>query len=47
MKINNDYVDIVDKDTLTYEIENRKSPKFRNLKMELYQVTGYDVIVVV
>ena len=46
-RVPNGYVDIVDKDTWTfYEIENGKSPKYRNLKKELYQVTGYDVIVV-
>ena len=46
-RVPNGYVDIVDKDTMTfYEIENGKSPKYRNLKRELYKVTRYEVIVV-
>ena len=41
------YVDIYDKTTHTlYEIEINKSPKFRSLKHNLYQMTGYEVIII-
>ena len=46
-RVPNGYIDIVDKTTWTfYEIENSHSPKRRNRKKELYQLTGFDVIIV-
>ena len=41
------YVDLCDKTTQTfYEIEFHPSPKFRSRKIDLYRVTGYEVIVI-
>jgi cellulose biosynthesis protein BcsQ len=46
-RVPNGYIDIVDKDTMTfYEIENSPSPKYRSRKLEQYDLKGYDVIIV-
>jgi hypothetical protein len=46
-RVPNGYIDIVDKTTWTfYEIESHLSKGYRNRKRELYQLTGYDVVVV-
>ena len=46
-RVPNGYVDIVDKDTMTfYEIEHSRCKGYRDRKKELYHVTGYDVIIV-
>ena len=46
-KVPNGYVDLCDKTTRTfYEIEFHPSPKFRSRKIDLYRVTGYEVIVI-
>ena len=46
-RISNGYVDICDKTThVFYEIEFQASPKFRSRKRDLYQITGYEVIIV-
>jgi len=43
----NGYVDLCDKTTRTfYEIEFHCSRKYRSRKIDLYRVTGYEVIVI-
>ena len=46
-RISNSYIDLCDKTTHTlYEIEINKSPKLRSLKRNLYQMTGYEAIII-
>ena len=46
-RVQNGYVDICDKTThVFYEIELNKSPKLRSRKVDLYLITGYEVIIV-
>ena len=46
-KVPNGYVDICDKTTRTlYEIEFHSSGKFRSRKVNKYQITGYEMIIV-
>jgi cellulose biosynthesis protein BcsQ len=46
-RVPNGYIDIVDKDTMTfYEIETSHSPKYRSRKLEQYDLKGYDIIIV-
>jgi len=46
-RVPNGYVDLCDRTTRTfYEIEFHVSPKFRARKLELYRISGYDIIIV-
>ena len=46
-RLRNSYVDLCDKTAqVFYEIEFQASPKNRLRKLNLYQITGYEVIIV-
>jgi hypothetical protein len=46
-KVPNGYVDLCDKTTRTlYEIEFHVSKSYRNRKIELYRMPGYEIIIV-
>ena len=46
-RVPNGYIDICDKTThVLYEIELHVSPKFRSRKLEQYDISGYEIIIV-